>query len=76
LMTAYKVQKRAASLGFDANADVARARLDTAIEGHGSEPDQQDVGEALFWLVAVARAAGIDPEGALRVATKRFQESF
>ncbi|MEA2476556.1 MAG: hypothetical protein QOC87_755, partial [Actinomycetota bacterium] len=54
LMTAYKVQKRAASLGFDADAEDARARLDTAIDGHGSEPDQQGVGEALFWLVAVA----------------------
>jgi hypothetical protein len=30
----------------------------------------------LFWAVAVARAAGLDPESALRHATLRFKESF
>ncbi|HEY7874781.1 MAG TPA: MazG family protein [Actinomycetota bacterium] len=34
------------------------------------------LGEVLFWAVAVARAAGLDPESALRHATLRFKESF
>ncbi len=33
------------------------------------EPDEDSVGEALLALVAVARAAGIDPEAALRRRT-------
>ncbi|MDQ3878136.1 MAG: nucleoside triphosphate pyrophosphohydrolase [Actinomycetota bacterium] len=74
LMSAYKAQKRAAGLGFDAPAELARARLNESLEKDMSE--QEALGEALFWLVAVARAAGIDPEGALRAATRRFQSSM
>lgn len=72
LLTAYKSQKRAASLGFTAEAAGARARLEEALDG---EVDDTRIGEALFWLVAVARAAGVDPEGALRAAVGRFQRS-
>ena len=71
LLAAYKVQKRAASLGFQPDATEARDRLVAAI---GSE--DFDAGEALFWAVALCRALGIDPEGALREATTQFRESF
>jgi NTP pyrophosphatase (non-canonical NTP hydrolase) len=67
LLSAQKTQKRAAALGFDGSE--ARSRLDAALAS-------EDVGEALFWLVAVARAQGIEPEGALRRATTSFRESF
>jgi hypothetical protein len=67
LLHAYKTQKRAAGVGFVADAATARRHLDAALDG---EPD---LGEALFWLVALARAAGIDPEGALRNATRKFR---
>ncbi|MFN2595491.1 MAG: nucleoside triphosphate pyrophosphohydrolase [Actinomycetota bacterium] len=73
LMTAYKVQKRAAGLGFEMDAEGAIVRIQQALLTEG---DRDSVGDALFWLVAVARAAGIDPESALRAATKRFQRSF
>jgi MazG family protein len=66
LLAAYKTQKRAAGLGWKADSGEARSRVDEAI-------DAGDVGEALFWLVAVARAAGIDPESALLRATARFR---
>jgi tetrapyrrole methylase family protein/MazG family protein len=69
LLTAYKTQKRAAALGFDADEAIALQRLESVWP-----PD--DVGEALFWIVALARARGIDPEAALRKATQDFRATF
>jgi uncharacterized protein YabN with tetrapyrrole methylase and pyrophosphatase domain len=66
LLAAYKTQKRAARLGWHAQQGEARARVDAALSS-GS------IGEALFWLVAVARAAGTDPETALLRATADFR---
>jgi MazG family protein len=73
LLNAYKVQKRAASLGFAADSERAGAEL-AALEQGLDQPET--LGRALFWLVAVARAAGIEPEGALRAETTRFKASF
>ena len=73
LLHAYKTQKRAASRGFVADEADARRRSTEAI---AAGADAEQLGEALFWLVALARATGIDPEGALRSATTRFQESL
>ena len=73
LLTAYKVQKRAAPLGFEpSGTDAATAAL-ASLERAAASGAPDDVGEALFWLVAVARAAGVDPEGALLKATTRFR---
>ena len=69
LTSAYKSQKRAAGLGWRAERDEALGRARGAL-------DAGDLGEALFWVVAAARAAGTDPEGALRRATNRFVTSF
>lgn len=71
LLTAYKTQKRAASLGFDPSEDEATERLVRSLAGSGPEA----LGEALFWLVAIARSRGIDPEGALRASVTRFQQA-
>lgn len=73
LLTAYKVQKRAAGLGFSADAATARARLEEAL---GEEPTPESVGDVLFWTVALARSAGVDPEGALARATLKFRQSL
>jgi MazG family protein len=70
LLTAHKTQKRAARFGFAPDEAEARARLRGALDG------ETDLGEALFWLVALARVRGVDPEGALRKATVRFRESL
>jgi MazG family protein len=72
LLTAYKTQKRAASLGFSPAESDARRRLDEAL---ADDPGPREIGDALFWLVAVARTRGIDPEGALRAAVARFQQA-
>lgn len=69
LMAAHKTQKRAAALAPEISASDARTRVDAALANG-------DIGDALFWLVALARAAGIDAEGALRRATERFKDSF
>ncbi len=73
LLTAYKAQKRAARFGFRAEEAEAKRRVRAALEA-GASADR--LGDALFWLVAVARARGIDPEGALRKATVKFIDSF
>ena len=69
LLAAQKTQKRAAALGFDGDPTGAERELSRAIA-------EGDFGRALFWVVALARAAGVEPEGALRRATMQFQESF
>lgn len=70
LLAAAKTQKRAAQLGFVATEDDARERASEAVR------DPDGLGDALFWLVALARARGIDPEGALREAITRFKQSL
>jgi len=74
LLNAYKVQKRAAALGFAPDEARARVELADALEPGLDQPE--GLGRALFWLVALARAAGIEPEGALRAETTRFKSSF
>lgn len=73
LLTAYKVQKRAAPLGFEPTGREALSNALASLERAGASGDPDDVGEALFWVVAVARAEGVDPEGALMKATTRFR---
>lgn len=70
LLLAYKTQKRASALGFETDARAARHHVEQALN------PPLELGEALFWLVALARSAGIDPEGALRKATAKFRDSF
>ncbi len=74
-LLARKVQRRAASSGFDpldaAQAlDATRATLEQ-IASRGAGPES--VGDALFALVNVARKARVDPELALRAAAARFR---
>ena len=71
LLAAYKTQKRAAALGFSVDADEARARVEAALDA-----GRDGLGDALFWAVALARARGVDPEEAVRAATRRFRASF
>ncbi|MDQ3915333.1 MAG: MazG family protein [Actinomycetota bacterium] len=73
LLATYKTQKRAAALGFRADPETARRRVEEAL---AAPAGPEAIGEALFWLVAVARSAGVDPEGALARATLRFRQSL
>lgn len=72
LLTASKVQKRASGLGFEVDPDEARREI-AGLLGSGSP---ESLGRALFWIVALCRSAGIDPEAALRRELGRFRSSF
>jgi tetrapyrrole methylase family protein/MazG family protein len=73
LLQAYKTQKRAAARGFSPDQDEARAKLADSL---ATPADPNGLGDALFWLVAVARSAGVDPGGALRSPTARFRSNL
>lgn len=76
LLYSYKVQKRAAALGFEPNEEEALGHVSSAVAELASDPQPETFGEVLFWFVALARVLGIDPEGALRSAALRFRDSF
>jgi MazG family protein len=73
LLLAQKVQRRAATVGFD-YPDLAGALsdLDDEVEELRAEPSADELGDVLFACVNVARNLGADPELALREASRRF----
>jgi MazG family protein len=88
LLLARKVQRRAASVGFEypdlesrfAHLHAELEELQAAIERSGptppeTEPDThavEEVGDVLFLTVNVAMRLNVDPELALRQATRKF----
>jgi len=75
LLYAQKVQRRAATIGFE-YPDLAGAfgDLDDEIEELREEPSGSELGDVLFAAVNVARHLGVDPELELRQASRRFVE--
>ena len=80
LARAAKVQRRAAGFGFDWRSDSAA--FDKVREELGeleeAAPDraEEEVGDVLFAVAALARRLNVDPETALRRATRRFGDRF
>lgn len=82
LLFARKVQRRAASSGFDpidvdAAIEAAHAELDrlaATIRAGARAATFQALGDTLFAVTNVARKAKADPEIALRSASARFRE--
>jgi MazG family protein len=79
LLYARKVQRRAASSGFD-HPDAAAAFADlreelAELEGAGEQREEvfDELGDLLFAAVNVGRKLGADPELALRRAAERFR---
>jgi nucleoside triphosphate diphosphatase len=77
LLLARKVQRRAASSGFDFDRipyDAVSGELEE-LEAAGADRDEafHEVGDLLFAAVNVARKLHIDPELALRSASARFR---
>ena len=69
LLAASKTLKRAAGLGFNVSEAEARERVQRAVT-------EGAVGEALLWLVVVARAMGEEPETALLRSIAWFRAGF
>jgi ATP diphosphatase len=78
---AMKLQKRAASTGFDwpdtagprAKVDEELAELDAETE---QERRQEELGDLLFAVVNLSRHLNVDPEEALRQANRKFERRF
>ena len=75
LLYAQKVQRRAATIGFE-YPDLAGASgdLDDEVEELREDPSGNELGDVLFAAVNVARHLGVDPELELRQASRRFVE--
>ena len=79
-----KLQKRAASVGFDWNdvkPVIAKlkeevAEYEEAMASADAEAVQHELGDILFAAVNLARHTGVEPEIALREANQRFENRF
>jgi nucleoside triphosphate diphosphatase len=82
LLRAEKLQRRAASVGFDwdnAHKVIAKiAEEAQEIVDAGSDPAkrQEEVGDLLFVVANLARHLKVDPEAALRAANAKFTRRF
>ena len=86
LLQAYRIQEKAASVGFDwehARGVVEKIKEELAeVEGEmdrgPAEPErlEEEIGDLLFAVVNLARFLKIDPEARLRIATEKFRGRF
>jgi len=83
LLMAYRLQERAAAVGFDwpdtagpiAKVREELAEVEAALEGNGEERDHE-IGDLLFSVVNLARKLELQPGPALARANTRFRERF
>jgi ATP diphosphatase len=79
-----KLQKRAASIGFDWNnsLDVLSkvheelSELEAEIQADNGQAVEEELGDLLFSCVNLARHLGVDPVCAMRLANNKFQRRF
>lgn len=86
LLHAGKIQKRAASVGFDWNEaqqvieKIKEETEEVTAEITASEPDkdriEDEIGDLLFAVVNLARHTKTNPESALRRANRKFMSRF
>lgn len=85
LVRARKLQKRAATVGFDwpvpapviAKIEEELQELSTELDdGTNHERIEEEYGDFLFACVNLARHAGVNPETALRRANRKFEQRF
>ena len=73
LLHAQKVQRRAATIGFEyPDLTGAFRDLDDEVGELRADPSGSELGDVLFAAVNVARHLGVDPELELRQASRRF----
>lgn len=84
LSRAAKLQKRAASVGFDwddVHGPIAKVReelleVEAELVSGDSQALEEELGDLLFAVVNIARYMKIDPEQALRRANHKFEYRF
>jgi ATP diphosphatase len=84
LLRAYKLQKRAARVGFDwpdardvlAKISEEAAELVEATEELGTPEQFEEFGDLMFVMANLGRHLGIEPEAALRAANAKFTRRF
>jgi ATP diphosphatase len=81
LERAAKLQRRAARVGFDwPDSSGARAKIDEELVELDAENEHdrmfEELGDLLFAVVNLARHLNIEPEAALREATRKFEHRF
>lgn len=84
LLRAYKLQKRAARVGFDwpdvddviAKIDEELVELKAALADNDGDGIEEELGDLLFSVVNVSRHLKIDPEQTLRRVNNKFEARF
>ncbi len=86
LLKAYRIQERAAKLGFDWPAGDAApvlakvgeelSEIREALSGNCASRIAEEIGDLLFAAVNLSRHCGVNPEEALQQASKKFAERF
>jgi MazG family protein len=84
LNTAFKIGKRARSVGFDWNDTdgvVLKIReelseLTEAMDAKNQSAIEEEMGDLLFTMVSLSRHLSKNPETALRKATNKFEKRF
>lgn len=84
LLQAYRIQEKAASVGFDwehAQGVVAKIREELAevereMDAAAPERIAAEMGDLLFAVVNLSRFLRVDPEAHLRIATEKFRGRF
>src|SRR5438309_4807449 len=81
LERAAKLQRRAASVGFDwPDASGPRAKIDEELAELDAETDHDrkvdELGDLLFAVVNLARHLNVEPDAALREANRKFERRF
>jgi len=86
LLMAYRIQERAASVGFDwpdtkgpiAKVKEEMAEVERAWDGGRGTRDgvEDEIGDLLFAVVNLARKLSIDPGAALERANEKFKNRF
>lgn len=86
LLRAYRIQERAAKVGFDwpkgdtapvmAKIEEETAELKEAIKAGGKEHIAEELGDLIFAAVNLSRHLGVDPEINLHKACEKFSGRF
>jgi len=84
LMKAWKLQKKAATVGFDWSearevlnkVEEELGELRQAMESQGAQEKQEELGDLLFSIVNLARFLKVDPEEAIAQTNRKFVQRF